>query len=301
MRNSLISIICLLVSFNSYAVNTTKIVANIGDQIITSRDVFERGKMLTSCLDEDNCEQIADPKQLQQVALEKLIDERLILEEAERLKISISDQDLDKFLDANPAMKENLNNIIKQRNLSEQIVKTYIKSHFIWNQIIEHKILPKASLTENEVKETLADLNPDFAEITFKQIMIPLANLNEKTLKEKMIILNKIRGKVTSCGSFEHEARNMKLSVDKVTVDVQSLQSELRDMVKILPIGAPSKIIKTSDALHLIVICARSYTALNNEQTNEVSAILQNKKIKLEARRYLQDLRKKTFIEIKGL
>lgn len=84
-------------------------------------------------------------------------------------------------------------------------------------------------------------------------------------------------------------------SAGDLTID--QLPTQIRDLVRELPIGQPSEPIAANGAANVLVVCLREQSdGLGREQ---IAERLSREKIELEAQRYLRDLRRAANIDIR--
>ncbi len=80
---------------------------------------------------------------------------------------------------------------------------------------------------------------------------------------------------------------------------LKNVKKNIRDVLKELPVGTPSPVIKSDAGLHVFMVCERIQAAPNFVQPARVREMLQQQKLELHFRRYVQDLRKEGFVEIR--
>jgi peptidyl-prolyl cis-trans isomerase SurA len=279
----------------AYGETSNNLLAAVGEEAISAFDVKTRTTLLKACFfDQAHCVHDVSPNEV----LQSLIDEKLFIQEAARLKVTLSQEEIDdyiRFSEERLSLRPGkFREYLKIHGLSELAMMEYIKANLLWNKIIEYKIAPTVKISANELQETIGNLNPDTAKITFEQIFISAEELN---LEDKISELSKIRTKINSCQDLANVAKKMNRASDKITVAVNNLNGDLRNMVKVLPVGKASKPIKTASGVHLIVVCKRDYVGLSPQERQEVVSILMRKKVLLQAQYYLHNLRKKGLIE----
>ncbi|MGB1547945.1 MAG: peptidylprolyl isomerase, partial [Alphaproteobacteria bacterium] len=83
------------------------------------------------------------------------------------------------------------------------------------------------------------------------------------------------------------------------TVEVSQLTPKLREAVRDLPIGIASEPIHTEAGVHLLMVCDRpdSTGPVNDRQQVELNLTLE--KLDLLSRRYLRDLRRTAFVDVR--
>ena len=85
-------------------------------------------------------------------------------------------------------------------------------------------------------------------------------------------------------------------SGDLGTVDLDDLPEEVREIVTNLPIGDPSKPIRLSDAIGILVVCGRDDDSVDRDK---IRNRLTDSRQALLARRYLRDLRRAANVDLR--
>jgi parvulin-like peptidyl-prolyl isomerase len=280
------------------------ITAVVGDDIITNLDVEERIKVITPFIDPD-LRAKTPLKAIHDQVVQALIDEKLLAQEAERLHINVSDEEFNYQIEyieqLNNIKKGEFWNFIKQNGLPKDGVMNQLRGQIIIRNILNLKLRPKIEVTSQEIEEVLGTIVPENAEANFKQIIISSDNLdNEKAYDDMLNKLNSLRGKIKSCKNMEDVALGEHLTVDSITLPLSKLHPDLRNMIKILPVGSASKVIKTGSDMRIIVVCKRNYNGLSSKEKDEVREMIIQRKIEKQAKHFINNLRQKTFIEIKS-
>jgi peptidyl-prolyl cis-trans isomerase SurA len=306
MKTLLFTIFCIFLHFSvAQAIEQDKILAIVGGEIITSHDLENRIELVkVSGQLNLPLNEIAN---LKPQILQKLIDEKLIEQEAKKLDLQVNDEEI-KVAIAHLESQNNLasgefDQFLKMNHLSKEAADNQIRLSILWGKVINTRIRPKLVVSEKEMEEMLGVVVPENMEVTYKQLELPLSENPETSTEEKLLDdLTVLRSKVKNCNDFDVQAKkiNAKWVPDVITVPIQRLHNELHDMVKTLPIGKASKVIKTANAFNMIVVCKRDYRGLNKEEKEEVKEMIIQKKIMLQSSYFLQDLRNKTFIEIRS-
>ncbi|AIL65477.1 Peptidyl-prolyl cis-trans isomerase surA [Rickettsiales bacterium Ac37b] len=294
-------ILIFLVCMPVYAYEPGKIVAIVGKEIITSQDLQDRMIVVKDTLAAEHAN--INMHFLEQQVLQSLIDDKIFIYEAKRLKLDVTDEDMKFALqmieERNNLPKEGFVNYLKSRHIPKASVLEQIKAQIAWSKILNYVVRPRINISEKEVDEVLSHILPENAEITFRQITIPINGLNREAIDKNMLLLNELRAKIRNCEEAVNVAKKKNLSAQLMSVPINQLHEELRNMIMVTPRGTASKVIKTDDILSLIITCQRDYTGVAKKEREEIRDTLIQKKLSLQATHYLHELRKKAFIEIR--
>ncbi|MCD6035845.1 MAG: chaperone SurA [Rickettsiales bacterium] len=143
--------------------------------------------------------------------------------------------------------------------------------------------------------------------VTMKQIFVPFASdkADRARIEKTRESLQNIRGQMTDCGVVESLAPRVKggAKTDTITSVIKELHPEVRAVVRDLDVNRPSPVIQTSMGLHLFMVCEKEIPSALKAQLperQEVRERLIEQKVSVKARRYLRDLRRNAFVEIRS-
>jgi peptidyl-prolyl cis-trans isomerase SurA len=314
MKTFLLFWLLSLFSYSAYA-SEGAILAVVGDDIITSLDVENRAKLVSSSMPPAELAKIK--ARLPAQALNMLIDERVIAQEAKRLKLAVSKQDLLHAI----SVLEKQNNVpagqfdkfLKEKNVPKDELLVQLSSQILWTKVVNYVMRSRITVSQQEISEVAAQIMPSSAAgdamLSIKQMIIPLQpNVTPQIIATHTAKLEAARGKIHSCEDINKVAAEVRAeaSPEVTKVAVSSLHPSLQSALGKLPAGQVSQIISTPSSLQLIVICARENIAANASvkpatetvDKERVGDMLTQKKLELQSRKYLRELKQKTYIEI---
>jgi hypothetical protein len=107
-RHSLMAL-CVFVSFTLYAEEVSKIIAKVNNQVITSKDLNDFYKILAYRLLSDETDISLDDENFKKEVLDKLIEDKLILDQAKKEKLEVPaawvEAKLNEMVAASPSRK----------------------------------------------------------------------------------------------------------------------------------------------------------------------------------------------------
>ncbi|MDF2096201.1 peptidylprolyl isomerase [Aquibaculum arenosum] len=169
--------------------------AVVNDEVISRLD-FEgriRVALLASGLpeNEETLNQIAGP------VLRQLIDEQLQRQEAERLSISVSEEEVDQALEQmaqrNEMTPEQFVNMLEGNGAPLQSIHDQLRASVAWNKILSAQVVPDVQVTEEEIDQAVDRMSGQDAEVQarFAEIFIPFQGTAEENearqLSERLI------------------------------------------------------------------------------------------------------------------
>lgn len=134
----------------------TRIVAVVNDNVVSTFDVESRVKlaMLASGLPDS-------PEVVQRLlpqVLRGLIDEQLQLQEARRLDITVSDEEVNQTL-ARIAQENNIPDMkahVAERGGSPEALMTQVRNGLTWNKVMQRAVRPRVEVGDDEVDAAIA-------------------------------------------------------------------------------------------------------------------------------------------------
>ncbi len=142
------------------AQDTLRAVAVVNDDVISMLDLYMRTRLaaLSSGL-----ELTAETQtRLQQQVLRRLIDEQLQLQEAERLSITVSDQEVAEALDSiarrNRMSSEQFEAMLTSNEILPSALENQIRAELAWRNVVKVRLVPTIVIADEEIDEAVARL-----------------------------------------------------------------------------------------------------------------------------------------------
>lgn len=275
--------ICIFLSVFSFASanaydEDVGIVAVVNDEAISSIDVKNR---LDVAVMSSGLQLTQDTKaKLFSQVLQLLIDERLNADEAKKLGISVSNEELD----AAVASLEEKNHIkpggfdafMKANGVSPAVVKQQVKASLLRNKIISREIVPKAVVTDREVEERIENISSQsgIAEFNVSEIVLPVDSpSDEKKVKE---LADKLVNEIGQGSKFNSIAREFSRSTSAATggdigwVQQDSMAKEIYAGLANLPAGEIAGPIRTADGYYIVKLNDRRALLGSNKDDTEI-------------------------------
>jgi peptidyl-prolyl cis-trans isomerase SurA len=151
---------CLLLLAIPAAAQETRIAAVVNDEIISVADLEQRLRVsIVSAGLEDT------PETRQRIApqvLRGLIDEKLQLQEAERLNVRVTDEELAQAFRGIEAQNNlppgGLEGYLAQRGLPKEAVEEQIRATIAWGKLVRRRYAQTATVSEEEITEAMTRL-----------------------------------------------------------------------------------------------------------------------------------------------
>lgn len=138
--------------------------------------------------------------------------------------------------------------------------------------------------------------------LTLKQVMLPVAaSASETDVEARMRQLAGVGETVEDCGDLDAAAAELDgaVTTDLGTVALGDLAPTLRDAVADLNTGDMTAPMRTDAGVHALMTCAREDVEVNLPPRANIRAGLEGQRLEMLAQRYLQDLRRQAFIDVR--
>ena len=233
-------------------------------------------------------------------ARQQLIDEQLQLQEAKRLNITISPQQVeDAFQQVARNVKlstDKLNELLRSRGVSADTMKARLRAALAWQQLTQMVVRERVQVSDLELdQQASAQLGQDLSyDYILKEVLfITSGNASARTGQA-----NKYRSGFQGCDSAVQLSLNF---TDAAVRDMgrrhaTQLPEALAKELAGLNVGGITKPRVTEQGVSMLAICsktaARDTTFLKNKLRSEQG----NEAMKAEVEKYLEELRKKAQI-----
>lgn len=279
------------------AQSAIKVVVN--DQAITSFEIGQRAKLLQLTTRAPNATSIAT---------QELIDDTLKLQEAKRMKIAVSNQEVDAaFAQIAERVKlspDKLAAALKQSGVGAETLKLRIRAQIAWSKLVRMRFNRQTTVSEQDVIAAL-QAKPEAKErktlqfeLTQVTIVVP-AKANAAEVSRRQKEAESLRGRFTSCTDGLDFARSLPEVVVKPLG--RRLESDLGPaLTKILeetPVGRLTAPERDDSGFQLIAVCDKKVLDSDAAARREVEDELMTAEGDIASRRYLRDVKANAVIE----
>ncbi len=155
----LIILSLLLVSISAGAEEVNRVVAVVGEDVITSLDVDRVMKTMEAQLGKlDNpVESAARAKQMRKVAVERLIEDRIFQQEVKRLKVSVSQAEIDRYVERiksrNQISEKQFAAHLSRRGLTPEEYKAELKKDVLKQKLIQRQVKSSVVISDDQIEQ----------------------------------------------------------------------------------------------------------------------------------------------------
>ena len=277
----------------------TKIIHNIGNEVITNIDIKNEFKYLMAL---NNSLKELDKEKILRISSESIIKEKIKkIEIAKNFKEFKIKEEYSNFLLKDIYLRLNLKSInelklyLEDYDLTISDIKTKITIEALWNELIMIKYGSKVTIDEDKIKKEVLNNNKiQSKEYQLSEIIFEVTNKDEieKKYNEVLKSINEI-GFENSASVYSF-SESSKIGGDIGWINENSLNSEIRKKVSSLNIGEITKPIILSNGILLLKLMNTKKSETNIDVENEFK-----KAINYERNRQLNQYSKIYYNKIK--
>lgn len=320
-------ILLILLPITSYAAEQS-VVAIVGSKAITDVDLSKRMQLVART---NNMPNIISNRDLKLHILKMLIDEQLIAQRAEQLKIKVDEMDLKEAKETiakrNSISTRQLENQLASTGIDVNELEKQITHQLLWSKIITNQIEPNISVSDLEIKNAKIEL-PVTTVVKQKKIKqnekfriaeIEIIYEDEKSKKEARATANSIYDQLQKKGSdFAKLANDFSQGANAskggelggwfTTAQLSSLYSNALlgktkgNITKPLDSGQSIVILKVLDHIapkEAEVISAPTTLAPKVRDEDAIREIIRQKKFDSAVKSYLKKMHDQAYVDIK--
>lgn len=241
--------------------------------------------------------------------LNVLIDEELKLQEAKRLGIEVTQEEIDtgfaQVANQNNFEPEQFKAMMKRGGINIQTMYRQIRSQVGWTKVVQQQIRPQIQVSENDIQAALKRLESNLGKTEYRvaEIFLPFENREEQ--KDVQQLANRLRGEIQSGQApFPQVAQQFSKSAgagkggDLGWVQEGQLDEALERALKNMEVRSVSKPVRTVSGFHILLLLdKRQITEDNLPGRAAVMNQIGTERLERMQRKYLMDLKANAFID----
>jgi len=312
-----ISVFSIIMAVSSPAEMVDRIVAIINDEIITLSELNSNLETYMKRVEESS--EVTDrekvKKQLRKLILNSLIDQKLISQEAQRLGIAPTEEDIDKAINGilskkGITMEALAENIADQGGTIEDY-KGEIKRHLTKRSLIGREIRKRVTVTQEEIGNYYRKHRSDYEgkeTVRLRQILIIVPrDCDVETREKKRSFAEETLKRLRNGAPFGLLAAEVSQGPASQTggdlgyIEKGLILPEVDTVAFSLKKGETSGIIETSVGFHIIQVVDKRGAGIKPPESvrEEIVEKLGSKKVEEKFQEWLKEQRKKSLIEIR--
>jgi peptidyl-prolyl cis-trans isomerase SurA len=237
-----------------------RIRAVVNDDVISFYDLIQRIRLLilTSSIDDS----LETRRRIAPQVLRTMIDERLRLQEAERLNIKISSSLVDArigFLEERNKMPAGaLTQVLDQTGITLNSLQNKIRAEIAWQRIVQRRLVREASISDDQVEEELARLKSiqHLPQYQVSEIYLSVDNPDQE--QQVVEVAKRLIGQLGVGAKFSLLAREFSQSAsaavggDLGIVSKGQLDPEIEEVIEGLSPGETAGPIRTLSGFYIL-------------------------------------------------
>ncbi|MBZ0216664.1 MAG: SurA N-terminal domain-containing protein [Fimbriimonadaceae bacterium] len=274
----------------------------VNDEPISNFDIEQRMKLMRASTGKP-----ANSRMREEV-IEQLIDETLKLQEARRLNISVSDEQIDESLGQMAAGSrmslEQFKGALKRTGINIVTLRNRVAAEISWREIVRARFQRSVRVREQDVEREMGQRGnvEETTRTDFKlqQILLLVRpGSPNSVVNSRMNEAQLIRRDFTSCGSSRSITVGMRDIVikDLGTVSSSTLPPAAQTELANLQVGGITTPQMSQKGIILLGVCGREEVTDNSQARATVQNELMNQEFSNLALRHLRDLRQDAVIE----
>jgi len=289
---SLVFLILITVSFSVKSEEISRIIAKISNQVITSQDLEDYCRVLAYRNNEYSEISELDNANFKKTALDRLIEDRLILEEAKKEAIeiprSVIDENFRKMVKTYQSRKDFENSLIA-KGLNVTLLKERIKEQYLMRQAINQNVRAFVTVSPQEITSYYENHQQDF--LLPPGYVFYIAKSNDSVYLNEILKTADEQGLDLTKNKYKDDLMQMKSTKNKLKPELAKCLEELDNN--------QCEITKIEESFYIICleekISARVPTL--DEAKEIVYSYLSETKFKQEFKRWIDRLKENSIIE----
>lgn len=249
------------------------IVASVNDDAITDYDLDARARLIA--ISSGLPPSPEANRRIARQALRELIDDRLKIQEAERLGISANDQEIGaavRTIERNNKMEAG--GLFRQLTAGGVPVETLteqVRATLLWRKVLRRRVLPQVSVATNEVDDALSRIREAGGGEIIRAAEIFLPASTEPEFERAIAEAQAIAGQAATSAQFAQLANRFSraptaaVGGDLGEIQPGQLAPELEDALSGLQPGETSPPIRTESGVRLMHLTSRRVIEGGNE------------------------------------
>jgi peptidyl-prolyl cis-trans isomerase SurA len=252
------------------------IAAVVNDEIISNFDLDQRVRLVITSSGAEPTNQLAN--ELKPQVLNGLIDERLQIQEAQRLNINVDETEIDgavAFIEEQNGMpKGNLPEILSAQGVAVETLHEQLRAQIAWSKVVSRRLRPRVVVGEDEI-DTLVSRLQDSGRVEHLASEIFLAfgdqnaSVREDVIANAQTLVNQVRDGAT----FTVLAQQFSQSVSGADggrlgwISSAELPQAVGAALETLAINEVSSPISTREGVYILLVeDRRRFAAIDPEQ-----------------------------------
>lgn len=151
-------------------------------------------------------------------------------------------------------------------------------------------------------KRRVMAADPDDARVRLRRVLLPLSpNATSAGIENQMALARTVSETVSGCDDMQSAAQELGITdaPELSNLRVGDLATDLRAIVRDLPVGKVSEPLRGTDGIALFMVCERADPPSSLPSAEDIEMQLRNERLANAARRYMRDLRYAAVVDLR--
>ena len=278
-----------------------QIAAVVNDQIISEYDVQRRLHLLQA--------QAHGKAVSRKEALDELVEERLKLSEARKLKVTVTDAEIEAVFKAmaerTKAPPAQFTEMLNRANIGADHLKTRIRAELGWRKVLQQKLRGRVNVRDSDVLAAMGKSRAEpgtTTEYTLQQVIFVTPQSGGEAYKaQRRREAEALRARFNGCAQDLPKLKGLK---DVVVRDVgrkrgSDLSKEVQESLDATAVGKLTKPNATSTGIELVAVCAKRPVKDEKVGSREAREEVMEKEYQVAAKKVLAELRQNAVIDMR--
>jgi len=239
-------------------------------------------------------------------ALDELIEERLKLQEAQRLGITIDDSQVDDIIKniaaRNKKTPEQFAQDLKRMGVDVNTMRERFRATLAWNAVVRRRFSAQVAVSQRDIDRMIsssAGNAEDQVELRLHRVTLPVTGkLDQKVMAQKLDEAERVWRNFKGCSSTAALSKQIGAKFEDLGPTKPSAVPEpTRSLLLNAKDGEMVPPNMSSKGVELYAVCGRKVIKANEQVREQVAQELQQKEFEVLAERHLRDLRQDAHIE----
>ncbi|MEJ1158538.1 SurA N-terminal domain-containing protein [Prosthecomicrobium sp. N25] len=286
----------------------TAIKVVVNGEPITSNEINQRARFLRLVAKE-----LSGPA-LQKQAMEELIDEKLKAAEAKRVKVTITEAQVDAaFAGIAERVKlapSQLGQALAQQGIDARTLRARLRGQLTWQQLVLNRFSKSVTITDSQIIAALEKKGANRADLVkptktdeflISQITFVVAKSTPGGAAARLKEAEAFRARLNGCDGLNELARSYKEVVIKNVGrrTAEELPEGFRKPLTETPVGKATKPQAGGAGVELLAVCEKREVQTDIQDRGKVENDLREQEGQLLARQYISELRRIAVIDYK--
>jgi peptidyl-prolyl cis-trans isomerase SurA len=302
-----LALIFLLALMPAAQAATERIAMVINDDVITASEVAARTRLILVSAGLPNTPEVR--QKLAPQILNSLVEEKLMMQEAKRQKITISKDEIARGFETvakqNNLSADQFRQIMTHNNIPVHTLEDQIESQIAWGDVIQKKIRPDVMISDGEVEAALERMKSNIGKEQYRvaDIFLPVSTPQEDgkvhALADKLVTeMMQNHVPFPRVASQFSQAAGASRGGDLGWVQQGQLDPKLDSMITTMKEGQLARPVRADDGYHILFL--RQKTTVTEQSIPSHAGMLERlglAELERRQRRFLMDLKANAFIE----